>query len=96
MERKLATASQPEEIGTNPQAVHLEALVHRVLRSGKQEFGRANAVIADEVGRDRDFGPAFDEVRELGKAFRRVWEELSHAQHGVERTGRFVDLKQTI
>lgn len=93
MDGEIATASQPIQIVTNLQSIHLKPLILRSLRCSWQELRGANSIVANEVCRDRDRGPAVNVVGELFEPVGRVREELADAEYRVERTGWFIDLE---
>lgn len=91
MQRELPAPLQPVEIGAYLDPVGLEPPVRRVPGGSGEDFGRADTVVAGEVGGNGDREASLDVVGELvGATVGRVGEELSDAEEGVEWTGRFV------
>lgn len=93
-EGEIATAFQPEQVFADSETVHLETTIGGVLGSRQQYFGGTDAIVADEVSRNRNLGAAFDVGHELVELLRRVREELTHAEKRVEWTRRFIHLKR--
>lgn len=93
MKSELSTAFQPIQIIAYSQPVHLKPLIGRFLRSRRQDLRRTGAIVANEVGRKRNFGAAFYVSIKLLQTVSRFREELPHAQQRIERTRRFVHLK---
>lgn len=90
--QELSTPLQPEEAVADPKPVALEPGIVRVLGSGGEHLGGADAVPADEVGGDGDRRAAVHILHELVEAVGGVREELAHAEDGVEGAGSFVHL----
>lgn len=94
MEGELAAALEPVEVGTELDAISLEAEVGGEFGGSREEPYGAHAVVAGEVGGDRDGGAAVQVVRELDGTVSGVREELAYAEQGVERPARLVNLKR--